>query len=126
MGHGPKTGVDAATASTRTAVGLTKWEAVRDQLQSSRSARALQDRWILIAKDVAAFVECVAGEEDEGEEAVARALGAFAEATDRDFEFLGCWRRVKHCAKFKTLQGDRAAQADAAELLEQSLELLLL
>ncbi|KAE9339990.1 hypothetical protein PR003_g10731 [Phytophthora rubi] len=119
MGHGPKWRSDedeslaasyaVAAATRRTVGGPTIWKEVRDRFNGPRGARALRNRWMIITKDVATFAECLASEgEEAGEVAIERALETFREATDRDFEFLSCWRRVRNCPKFqKQQQGER-------------------
>ncbi|EGZ04855.1 hypothetical protein PHYSODRAFT_342935 [Phytophthora sojae] len=125
MGHGPKWRRDedealaaayaAEVETARTEGSATLWDAVHDQLKTARSARALQNRWFIIAKDVATFVECLAGEageeeEEESEAAIERALATFREVTDRDFEFLGCWRCARNCPKFSSTQQQQQQQ----------------
>ncbi|KAG2759863.1 hypothetical protein PC129_g7349 [Phytophthora cactorum] len=111
MGHGKrwKEVEDEALAATYVALtsagvrsGALFWESVRDRIKGVRSARAQQNRWLLISQDVKVFVGCLRGiktEEMGEEEAVERARNAFRERMDREFEFLGCWRIVRNCPK---------------------------
>ncbi|KAG3074001.1 hypothetical protein PI124_g9156 [Phytophthora idaei] len=111
MGHGKrwKEAEDEALAATYVALtsagvrsGASFWESVRDRIKGVRSARAQQNRWLLISQDVKVFVGCLRGiktEEMGEEEAVERAKNAFRERMDREFEFLGCWRIVRNSPK---------------------------
>ncbi|ETP07779.1 hypothetical protein F441_16109 [Phytophthora nicotianae CJ01A1] len=112
MGHGKKWRVaeDEAVAAAYVALtatggrnGAPLWEAVRDRIGGVRSARAQQNRWILISQDIKVFMRFLTEVEDEEmgeEETVERARDVFRERMGREFEFLSCWRIVKDCSKF--------------------------
>ncbi|KAI9915745.1 hypothetical protein PsorP6_007653 [Peronosclerospora sorghi] len=99
----------AAVASAGVKEGPSFWDAVRNQVQSSRSVRALRNRWVYMNQEVRAFVQCLERIEAPGacdlDGVVNKAMIDFRESKFRDFEFFSCWEIVKKCHEIRTGEG---------------------